>query len=190
MEKQDAGRRLFANQESSKQPKTRNEDEAKTTPDSRAELASILVPSTDKKVEVLLWLLRENRMEIRFWQERLFFTSFWFNAAIIGIAAFALRERTSFPNKIVMAIGCICLAAFHFIICRVAKRATAHSGTDLLKIQAGLLLTEPDQFLSKESIYSKGGKWLEQGYITWFIFLNCLLCIGAIIGIALSHLQH
>lgn len=148
-----------------------------------------LAPSVDKRAEILLWLLRENRSDIRFWQERLFFASFWLDAAIVGIVAFALREELNIGERVVLAIGCVCLAIFHSLIANVAKRSIELNGSGLLRLQAGLLLNAVGQYLSDEPIYSPTGKWLDQKYITSLIALNILLCAGALLVMLLTSVR-
>jgi hypothetical protein len=152
---------------------------------------SVLDLKDEKRAEVLITLLQEDREEIRFWQERLFTTSFWINAAILGLVAFlfqldnrppSILKDDNWPHsvRLAIALGCICLTIFHCVITRFAKKCIETNGKDLLLIQGGLLLTKQDYYIREQSIYEDEGRGLPQKYTWLLIVLNILLCLGSV----------
>lgn len=151
---------------------------------------SALDPGGMEKIQILLTLLQQNREEVRFWQERLFAASFWFNATTLGVVAFVLKEPSVSTPRIatlqgVAAFGCICLSAFHFIIAVISRKAIETTGGDLVRIQSALLLTRGDAYFQGGRVYEDSGKWLPQYYIWWLVGLNVLLCIVSVVALVL-----
>jgi hypothetical protein len=144
---------------------------------------SALDPSGVEKVQILVAILQQNREEVRFWQERLFAASFWFNATTLGVVAFVLKEPATATLQAMAAFGCVCLSAFHFIIAVIAKKAIETTGSDLVRIQSALLLTRNDSYMQGGRVYQDSGKWLPQYYIWWLVGLNVLLCVVSVIAL-------
>lgn len=134
----------------------------------------------NKRGDVLLKLLEQNRTEIRFWHERLFTTSFWVNAAILGIVGFALKETDLAPAlRWLAAFGVVALFLFHGVVAWSARTNIGRNGDDLVTIQNALLLTMAGAYLANGVIYPAGPfPWRWRGW--YLIGLNAALTLGAV----------
>jgi hypothetical protein len=134
----------------------------------------------NKRGDVLLKLLEQNRTEIRCWNERLFTASFWVAAAILGIVGFVLKEDTLTPElRVLAACGVGALALFHLSIAWRARSHVSTNGDGLVKIQRALLLTDHGAYRAGECIYED--KPFPKGWRWWYLdFLNGLLGLGAL----------
>lgn len=153
----------------------------------RGKRESALVLNGETSATVLLTLLQQNREEVRFWHSRVFSTSFWFDATVLAVVSFTLAHPGSSALRDLAALGCVCLASFHFVIAMVAKGAIERTGRDLLLLQSGLLLNEPGHYLTQEPVYEAGCKWLPPNYIWKLVAFNLLLSIGSILALLLEN---
>ena len=136
-----------------------------------------LDPST--RAAVMMALLGKNRDEITFWQGQLLTASFWFNGAILGGAAFALRGPMPADASPLLAVGILLFMLFYIVFALLAKKAIEHTGRDLLKIQSALRLTGAGEYLAEGAIYASGDRWLPQRYIWLLIALNVTLSLAS-----------
>lgn len=140
----------------------------------------------EDRLKVLLALLQINRQEIREWQKSLFEVSLWFNAGILGLAAFVHgRDNRSMFLIVLVGLGIGCLGGFYIIFSGVARRAIEISGNDLIKFQRALRLDEQDYYLLGDAIYRDMRTWLPQDHVNSLRALNVTVCILAILSLVL-----
>ena len=145
---------------------------------------SALILDAAKKADVLVSLLEKNREEITFWQNSLFIASFWFNAGILALVAFAFEKSVAPTLATFIGAGILSLAVFYNLFASVARSAIEHTGLDLVRIQSALLLTDVGEYLQGTWVYSPGDRWLPQTFVRWLRLLNLVISASGILVLA------
>ena len=105
----------------------------------------------------MIKLLEQNREEVRFVQNLLFTTSFWFIAAIFGIVSYNLGRTGYNPTfRWVSAGGCIFLCFFYLDFVDFAEGGMAINHDDIVGIQYALKLSNEGVYFRDQVIYQVG----------------------------------
>lgn len=152
----------------------------------------VALPPNEKadRASVMLHLLHEDREEIRYWQDKLFTVSFWFNAAILGIVGFAVQRDTLNPSaRYVFPAACLSLGIFYLIFARYAGGAISVNDNDLIGIQYALGLSEQDYYLKGQRVYGEVRELMPHPHIAHLVHLNALFVIGSVLWLVFFPLQ-
>jgi len=119
--------------------------------------------SDDKKVDILISLMKDLRVNINEWTERTYKATIWSIGLMFAIVAYGLTNNmnSNSIHQLFIVLGLLIIGLLTQIFISYAKKAHSGTGIALEKCQVSLGFCEKNFYLKNMQFFGYSGKWLK-----------------------------
>lgn len=141
--------------------------------------------SDDKKVDILISLMKDLRININEWTERTYKATIWSIGLMFAIVAFGLTNKMNadFNHQLFIIFGILIIGILTQVFISHALKAHTGTGIALEKCQVSLGFSEEGFYLKDKRFFGYSGKWLKSKSIKilqifhFFVMLTLIIAV-------------